>query len=111
MTKKEKEIFTWILERSWEKKANPTVIAEALALLFPDGAEDVMKDLEKDYEYPTEEEIIDYFKGTLFYKQLEDYEVKTVLTIINTYKYQKREVLILKIAELIIKWKRLQTFY
>ena len=48
MTKKEKEIFNWILERSWEKRANPMVIAAALALLFPDGAEDVMKDLEKD---------------------------------------------------------------
>ena len=48
MTEKEKEIFNWILERSWEKKANPTVIAEALALLFPDGAEEVMKELEKD---------------------------------------------------------------
>ena len=48
MTKKEKEIFNWILERSWEKRANPMVIAAALALLFPDGAEDVMKELEKD---------------------------------------------------------------
>ena len=48
MTKKEKEIFDWILERSWEKKANPVVIAAALALLFPDDAEDVMKELEKD---------------------------------------------------------------
>ena len=48
MTKKEKEIFNWILERSWEKRANPTVIAAALAVLFPDGADDVMKDLEKD---------------------------------------------------------------
>lgn len=47
MTKKEKEIFNWILERSWEKKANPMVIA-ALALLFPDGADEVMKELEKD---------------------------------------------------------------
>ena len=47
MTKKEKEIFNWILERSWEKRANPTVIAAALALLFPGGAEDVMKELEK----------------------------------------------------------------
>ena len=47
MTKKEKEIFNWILERSWKNKANPVVIAAALALLFPDGAEDVMKDLEK----------------------------------------------------------------
>ena len=48
MTKKEKEIFNWILERSWEKRANPMVIAAALALLFPDGAEDVKKELEKD---------------------------------------------------------------
>ena len=48
MTKKEKEIFNWILERSWEKRANPMVIAAALALLFPDGAEDVMKELEKE---------------------------------------------------------------
>ena len=48
MTKKEKEIFNWILERAWEKRANPMVIATALALLFPDGAEDVMKELEKD---------------------------------------------------------------
>ena len=48
MTKKEKEIFNWILERSWEKRANPMVIAAALALLFPDGAEDVKKDLEKE---------------------------------------------------------------
>lgn len=47
MNKKEKEIFNWILERAWEKKANPMVIAVALALLFPDGADDVMKDLEK----------------------------------------------------------------
>ena len=47
MTKEEKEIFNWILERSWEKKANPVVIAAALALLFPDGAEDAMKELEK----------------------------------------------------------------
>lgn len=48
MTKKEKEIFDWIMERAWEKKANPFVIAAALALLFPAGAEDVMKELEKD---------------------------------------------------------------
>ena len=56
-----------------------------------------------------EEEIIEYFKGTLFYRELEDYEVKTVLNIINTYKDQKREVLILKIAELIIKMKKIST--
>lgn len=48
MTKQEKEIFNWILERSWEKKANPMVIAAALAQLFPDGAEEVKKELEKD---------------------------------------------------------------
>ena len=48
MIKNEKEIFDWILERAWEKKANPIVIAAALALLFPDGAEDVKKELEKD---------------------------------------------------------------
>ena len=48
MTKKEKEIFNWILERSFEKKANPMVIAAALALLFPDSAEEVEKELEKD---------------------------------------------------------------
>ena len=47
MNKKEKEIFGWILERAWEKKANPTVIAEALALLFPDGADDIMKEIRK----------------------------------------------------------------
>lgn len=47
MTKKEKEMFNWIMERAWEKKANPFVIASALALLFPDGACDVMKELEK----------------------------------------------------------------
>lgn len=48
MTKKEKEIFNWILERAWEKKANPIVIAAALALLFPNGADEVKKELEKD---------------------------------------------------------------
>lgn len=46
MNKKEKEIFDWILERSWEKKANPMVIAAALALLFPDGREEIMEELE-----------------------------------------------------------------
>lgn len=47
MTKQEKEIFNWILDRSWEKKANPMVIATALAQLFPDGAEEVKKELEE----------------------------------------------------------------
>ena len=51
MTKEEKEIFNWILERSWEKRANPMAIAAALALLFPDGAEDVMKELEKNCDW------------------------------------------------------------
>ena len=58
-----------------------------------------------------EKQIIKYFKETLFYKELEDYEVKIVLDIISTYKDQKRELLILKIADLIIKWNRFQTFY
>ena len=58
-----------------------------------------------------EKRIIEYFKETLFYKELEDYEVKIVLNIINTYKDQKRELLILKIADLIIKRNRFQTFY
>ena len=48
MNKKEKEIFEWILERSCKKKANPVVIAAALALLFPDNVADIMKELEKD---------------------------------------------------------------
>ena len=48
MTKKEKEILNWILKRSCEKRANPMVIAAALAVLFPDSAEDVKKELEKD---------------------------------------------------------------
>ena len=47
MTKKEKEIFNWIIERSWEKKASPMVIAAALALLFPEGGEEAIKELEK----------------------------------------------------------------
>ena len=58
-----------------------------------------------------EKELIDYFKGTLFFKELNDYEVKTVLNIINSYKNQPREILILKIAELTIKWIRFQSFY
>ena len=53
-----------------------------------------------------EKQIIKYFKGTLFYKELEDYEVKIVLKIIRTYKDQRRELLILKIADLMIKWNR-----
>ena len=47
MTKKEKEILKWISDRSWEKKANPYVIAECLAELFPDNLKEVNKELEK----------------------------------------------------------------
>ena len=47
MNKKEKEIFDWILERAWEKKADPMVIAYALSLLFPDNKEEVKKELRK----------------------------------------------------------------
>ena len=48
MTKQEKEIFHWILNRSWEKKANPVLIATALAQLFPGDAEEISKEMEKD---------------------------------------------------------------
>lgn len=58
-----------------------------------------------------EDEIIKYFKETSFFKELNDDEVKVVLNIINNYKDQKREVLILRIAQLIIKWQRFQPFY
>lgn len=58
-----------------------------------------------------EDEIINYFKETSFFKELNDKEVEIVLNIIHNYKDQKREVLILRIAQLIIKWKRFQPFY
>lgn len=48
MTKQEKEILHWILDRSWEKKANPVLIAAALAQLFPDNVEEISKELKKD---------------------------------------------------------------
>lgn len=60
MTKKEKEILNWILDRSWEKRANPMVIATALAQLFPDGAEEINKELEemkKDCECDNEDNL------------------------------------------------------
>ena len=41
MTKKEKEILHWILERSWEKKANPVMLAAVIVQLFPDNPEEV----------------------------------------------------------------------
>lgn len=47
MTKQEKEILNWIIDRSWEKKANPVVIAAALEQLFPGGAEEINKELEE----------------------------------------------------------------
>ena len=47
MTKKEKEILNWIIERSWEKRANHFAIAKALAELFPDDLEELNKELEE----------------------------------------------------------------
>ena len=47
MNKKEKEIFNWILERSWEKRANPRTIAAALAELFPDDIKELNKEFEE----------------------------------------------------------------
>ena len=46
MTKKEKEILHWILDRSWEKKANPRTIAAAIAELFPDDIKELNEELE-----------------------------------------------------------------
>ena len=47
MTKKEKEILKWMIDRSWEKKANPVMIARLLAELFPENPEEVSKELEE----------------------------------------------------------------
>ena len=47
MTKKEKEILHWIIDRSWEKRANHYAIAKALAELFPNDIEELNKELEK----------------------------------------------------------------
>ena len=58
-----------------------------------------------------EEKIIKYFEGTLFFKNLNDDDIKFVINIIKHYKNQKREVLVLKIAQLIIKWERFDVFY
>lgn len=41
MTKKEKEILHWLIDRSWEKKTHPVKIAELLVELFPDNLEEV----------------------------------------------------------------------
>lgn len=48
MTKQEKEILHWIIDRSWEKRANPVMIATALAQLFPDDPEEVCEMLTND---------------------------------------------------------------
>ena len=48
MTKKEKEILHWILERSWEKKANPVMLAAVIVQLFPDNPEEVSEMLTND---------------------------------------------------------------
>ena len=47
MTKKEKDVLHWIIDRSWEKKADPVRIAQLLAELFPDNIEEVNKELEE----------------------------------------------------------------
>ena len=47
MTKKEKEILKWIIDRSWDKKANPRTIAAALAELFPDDIKELNKEFEE----------------------------------------------------------------
>ena len=47
MIKQEKEILEWIIERSWEKRANPVIIAHALAELFPNDIEEVNKELSR----------------------------------------------------------------
>ena len=47
MTKKEKEILKWIIDRSWDNKANPRTIAAALAELFPDDIKELNKEFEE----------------------------------------------------------------
>ena len=47
MTKKEKEILKWIIDRSWDNKANPRTIAAAIAELFPDDIKELNKELEE----------------------------------------------------------------
>ena len=59
MNKKEKEILKWIIDRSWDKKANPRTIAAALAELFPDDIKELNKEFEEmkkecDYEIGVE---------------------------------------------------------
>ena len=48
MTKKEKEILHWMIERSWEKKANPVMLAAVIAQLFPDNPEEVSEMITND---------------------------------------------------------------
>ena len=50
-----------------------------------------------------EDNIIKFFKETSFFKELNERETEIVLNVIHNYKDQKREVLILRIAQLIIK--------
>ena len=46
MTKKEKEILKWMIDRSWEKKVDPVAIAYVLAGFFPDNVKEVNQELE-----------------------------------------------------------------
>ena len=48
MTKKEKEILHWIIDRSWEMKANPIMLAAIVAQLFPNDPEEVSEMLTND---------------------------------------------------------------
>ena len=47
MTKKDKEVLKWIIDRSWDKKANPRTIAAAIAELFPDDIKELNKEFEE----------------------------------------------------------------
>ena len=58
-----------------------------------------------------EDEIIKFIKETAFYKGLNDDEIDKVMSIIKSCEGQPRQVLILRIAQLIIKWDRFQVFY
>lgn len=48
MTKEEKDILHWILERSWEKKVSPVLVAKVIAGLFPDDPEEVIEMFDND---------------------------------------------------------------
>ena len=47
MTKQEKEIVRWIINRSWDNKVNPILIAATLAGLFPNDGEEINKILSR----------------------------------------------------------------